>query len=86
LVFLDTNPVIYLIEQPATLGSRTKARVTALLAGGERLAVSDLVRMECQVGPLKANDPVLLAQYVTFFRSPDVTVLTVSPTVCDQAA
>jgi hypothetical protein len=34
------------------------ARVTALLAGGERLAVSDLVRMEWQVGPLKVNDPL----------------------------
>ena len=86
MVFLDTNPVIYMIEQPANLGSKTKARVNALLASGERLAVSDLVRMECQVGPLKANDPVLLAQYVTFFQSSDVSVLTVSPAVCDRAA
>jgi predicted nucleic acid-binding protein len=86
MVFLDTNAVIYLIEQPAALGSKTKARVTALLASAERLAVSDLVRMECQVGPLKANDPVLLAQYITFFQSPDVSVLTVSPAVCDRAA
>jgi uncharacterized protein len=60
--------------------------VTVLLASGERLAVSDLVRMECQVGPLKANDPVLLAQYVTFFQSPDVSVLAISPAVCDRAA
>ena len=42
--------------------------MTALLASGERLAVSDLVRMECQVGPLKANDAVLLGKYVTFFQ------------------
>jgi hypothetical protein len=31
------------------------------LASGEQLTVSDLVRMECQVGPLKANDPAQLA-------------------------
>jgi uncharacterized protein len=86
MVFLDANAVIYLIEQPATLGPQTKARVNNLLAIGERLVVSDLVRMECQVGPLKANDQVLLAQYVTFFQSPDVSVLTVSPAVCDRAA
>jgi uncharacterized protein len=86
VVFLDANPVIYLIEQPPTLGSKATARVTALLASGERLAVSDLVRMECQVGPLKANDPSLLARYVTFFKSPDVSVLPVSPAVCDRAA
>jgi hypothetical protein len=50
MVFLDANPVIYLIEQPVAFGSKTTARVTALLASGRRLAVSDLVRMECQVG------------------------------------
>ena len=58
MVFLDTNTVIYLIEQPATLGPKAKARVDALVATCDRLAVSDLVRMECQVGPLKASDPV----------------------------
>jgi hypothetical protein len=75
MVFLDANPVIYLIEQPASLGSKVTARVSDLLASGERLAVSDLVRMECQVGPLKANDAELLARYATFFSSPDLQVL-----------
>src|SRR5208337_1667667 len=74
MVFLDANPVIYLIEQPANLGSKVTARVSDLLASGERLAVSDLVRMECQVGPLKANDAELLARYATFFSSPDLDV------------
>jgi hypothetical protein len=45
MVFLDANPVIYLIEQPANLGSKVTARVSDLLASGERLAVSDLVRV-----------------------------------------
>jgi predicted nucleic acid-binding protein len=86
MVFLDANSVVYLIEQPPTLGTRATARVTALLASGERLAVSDLVRMECQVGPLKTNDHAMLARYTTFFNSPDVSVLPVSPAVCDRAA
>jgi uncharacterized protein len=86
IVFLDASPVIYLIEQPAVFGPRITARVTALLASGERLAVSDLVRTECQVGSLKANDAILLAQCVAFFQSPDVSVLIVSPAVCERAA
>jgi predicted nucleic acid-binding protein len=86
MVFLDANPVIYLIEQPANLGPRAKARVSQLLANGKQLAVGDLVRMECQVGPLKSNDAVLLAKYATFFASPDLDVLPVSPAVCDRAA
>jgi hypothetical protein len=32
MVFLDASPVIYLIEQPATFGPKSTARVTALLA------------------------------------------------------
>jgi len=86
MIFLDANPVIYLIENPPTYGPRITARVTILLESGERLAVSDLVRMECQVGSLKVNDPVRLAQYIAFFRSPDVSVLAVSSAVCDRAA
>ena len=40
MVFLDANPVIYLIEQPAKIGSKVTARVSDLLASGERLAVA----------------------------------------------
>ena len=86
MVFLEASPVIYLVEQPANLGPKVTARVAALLASGDCLALSDLVRMECQVGPLKANDAVLLAKYITFFSSPDLDVLPVSSAVCDRAA
>lgn len=86
MVFLDANPVIYLIEQPPDLGPRTTARVSAVVATGERLAVSDLVRMECIVGPLKSHDSVLHAKYATFFASPDVDVFGISAAVCDRAA
>lgn len=86
MVFLDTSPVIYLIEQPPLWGPKSTARIKALLVGGERLAVSDLVRMECQVGPLKRNDTLLMAKFAVFFASPDVQVLSISGAVCDRAA
>jgi uncharacterized protein len=86
MVFLDTNAVIDLIERPGIFGPTVTARITALLSIGERLAVSDLVRMECQVGSLKANRTALLARYVAFFQSPDVSVLPVASDVCDRAA
>ena len=50
VVFLDANPVIYHVEQPATWGPKTSARISAFVAAGEMLAVSDLIRMECLVG------------------------------------
>jgi uncharacterized protein len=42
--------------------------------------------MECQVGLIKANEAALLVRYGTFFSSPDLDVLPVSPAVCDRAA
>jgi predicted nucleic acid-binding protein len=86
MVFLDASPIIYLLEQPPVWGPKATARITALLAGGELLAVSDLIRMECQVGPLKAGDAVLLAKFQMFFASPDVRVLQITGLVTDRAA
>jgi len=86
MVFLDTSPVIYLIEQPTLWGQKSMARISTLLSGGEQLAVSDLVRMECQVGPLKRNDQLMLAKFAVFFASPDVQVLSITGAACDRAA
>ncbi len=86
MVFLDANPVIYLVEQTPNWGAKAAARIAAFRSAGEQLAVSDLVRMESAVGPLKANDPVRLGDFVTFFAAPYVTVLPITAGVCDRAA
>ena len=86
MVFLDSNPVIYFVEQPSPWGPAVTARIAALRAANERLAISDLVRMECLVGPLQANDLERLADFTTFFSAPDVEVLAITPVVCDRAA
>ena len=67
IVFVDTNPVIYFVEQPPNWGAKAVARIAALRAAGAQLAVSDLVRMESTVGPPKANDAASLADFATFF-------------------
>ncbi|HEX5271378.1 MAG TPA: type II toxin-antitoxin system VapC family toxin [Gemmataceae bacterium] len=86
MVFLDTAPVIYFVEAHPDWGPKAAARLTALQAAGEVLAVSDLVRMECLVKPLKAGDTALVADFGTFFTSPGVSVLPVTAAVCDRAA
>jgi predicted nucleic acid-binding protein len=86
MVFLDTAPVIYFVEQHPVWGPKAEVRLTAFQAAGEVLAVSDLVRMECLVKPLKLGDTALVADFVTFFTSPGITVLPVTAAVCDRAA
>jgi len=56
--FLDTNMVIYLIENPPLFGARAAALITGLIAAGHTFAVSDLVRLECRVLPIRAADAI----------------------------
>ena len=86
IIFLDTNPVIYYVERPPVWGPKAAARLAALKAAGDQAAVSDLVRMECRVGPLKLANAVLLNDFTTFFSSPDVQVFPVTAAACDRAS
>lgn len=65
-VYLDTAPVIYLVENVAPW----EAKVRAFLSEpGMSLCASVLTRMECRVVPLRADDQALLADYEFFFSS-----------------
>ncbi len=85
IVFLDTNIVIYLVEGPPGLGPRATTYVTALRSAGHTFAVSDLVRVECRVHPIRHANHVLLAQYDAFFAATHVQVLPLTTPVCDRA-
>ncbi len=86
LVFVDANILIYHLEANPDLGERASARLATLHAAGDQVVVSDLIRMECRVGPLKSGDAALLAGYDGFFSARDVQVVGLTRTVCDRAA
>ena len=85
-VCLDTNCVIYLVEMNPVWAPRLMARLTAARAAGDALAVSDLARSECLIGPLRTGDAETLADYQRFFSSPAVEMLPLTPAVCERAA
>jgi predicted nucleic acid-binding protein len=81
-IYLDSCIVIYLIE-----GSpQNRAAVDAVFQARPPTAtvISDLVRLECRVGPLRAGDRALLKRFEDFFES--ARILPLSPAVCDLAA
>ena len=86
IVYLNANFVIYFIEMNPVWGPKVTAHLTVLLANGDQLAISDLARLECQVGPLMTGNTVLLSKFTTFFQSPDVRVLPLTAGVYDRAA
>jgi uncharacterized protein len=85
-VFLDANIVIYFVEQIPIWGPKASARIATASTRGDDFAVSDLIRMECQVAPLASGDLALLADYAKFFGRPEVRVLPITAAVCDRAA
>jgi uncharacterized protein len=81
-IYLDSCIVIYLIE-----GSpQNRAAVDAALQTHRPTAtlISDLVRLECKVGPLRRGDRATSARFDGFFASASVVPL--GPAVYDLAA
>jgi predicted nucleic acid-binding protein len=86
IVCLDTNIVIYLIEANPAWSAKADARVAAIRAAGDRVAVCDATRLECLVRPLKAGDATTEAHYRGFFASPLVQMLPVTTATWESAA
>src|SRR5262249_38090332 len=86
MVYLDANCVIYFVENNPTWSPRIVARLTTLHAARDPVAVSDLTRAECLVGPFISGNATDLATYRAFFADPNVRVLTINAAVCERAA
>jgi predicted nucleic acid-binding protein len=52
---------------------------------GELLAVSDLTRFECRVGPTRSRDAQRLSDFDGFFLQPDVRLVPLPGAVFDRA-
>jgi predicted nucleic acid-binding protein len=81
-VDLDSCIVIYLIE--GSLQNRLAVDAALQARPPTVTVISDLVRLECKVGPLRTGDRALLQRFEDFFESASVVPL--SPAVCDFAA
>lgn len=86
MLYLDTNIVIYMVEQHPTFGPSVGVRLAAAQAAGNSLMISDLTRMECLVGPLRSGDTSLENHYRFFFTAANLRVVPITPAVCDRAA
>jgi predicted nucleic acid-binding protein len=86
IVCLDTNILIYLIEGDPSWMAKADARVAAIRAAGDTVAVCDATRLECLLKPLKAGDSATVANYRAFFASPLVRMLPVTSATWEQAA
>jgi predicted nucleic acid-binding protein len=75
MICLDTNCVIYLVEYNSYWGPKVVTRLAAAHTLGDTVAVCDLARTECLIGPLAKKDATVLAEYQRYFASPTVRML-----------
>jgi predicted nucleic acid-binding protein len=85
LIYCESNILIYWLDQVGPFHLRARNRMLALQARGDRVAISDLTRLECRVGPLKRRDAAVLVAFDNFFARPDVHKLPLTTAVFDRA-
>ena len=84
-VFLDSVIIIYYLDHSGDFQARAAARLAACHAAGDEVAVSDLVRMECRVDPIRTGDNIRLARFDGFFTRPDVLRMPITTVVFNRA-
>lgn len=85
LIYCDSVILIYWMDQIGPFHLRAHNRILALQASGDRVAVSDLTRLECRVGALRRRDAITLAAFDNFFARADVHKLPLPTAAFDRA-
>jgi predicted nucleic acid-binding protein len=81
-VYLDTAPLIYLVENVAPYNSTL---VTRLSVPDTIQVCSELTRLECRVKPIRDKEVALLAAFDSYFANIITTIVPLSRQVVDQA-
>lgn len=84
-VYSDSVILIYYFEGAPSFKARATARLGASWTAGDTLAVTDLVRLECRMLPVRLADAVRLAEYDNLFAQPNVTLVPITTAVFDRA-
>jgi predicted nucleic acid-binding protein len=85
VIYCDSVILIYYFEGDPSFKARATARLSALAATGDQIAVSDLSRLECRLKPLRVGAPATLALYDGLFARPDVRIVPITSAVFDRA-
>lgn len=85
LVYCDSVILIYFFDHIGHFNTRATNRLATMAAAKDRIAFTDLVRLEYRIAPLKGNDAVKLAIFDSFCIRPDIQFLPITRAVFDRA-
>ncbi len=81
-VYLDSAPIIYLVEAVAPYAPILETRLSA---PGTQQVCSDLTRLECRVKPLQEGKQALLAAFDRYLAEIITEIVPLSRSVIDRA-
>lgn len=81
-IYLDSAPVIYLVEGVAPFAPALIAR---LAEPGTVQLCSELARLECRVKPVRDGEAALLAAFDRYFAKVIYTIVPITRPVIDRA-
>ena len=85
-IYCDSVILIYYFDHTGSFNVRATNRLTALEAAGDRIAISDLVRLEYRIKSLFNGDKTKLSLFDDFCSQPTVEVVPITTAVFDRAA
>jgi uncharacterized protein len=85
LIYCDSVILIYFLDKMGALSLRAVNRLGKAAAAGDRIVISDLVRLECRVKPIQRGDAKQLAAFDGFFVRSDVDAAPLTAAVFDRA-
>jgi uncharacterized protein len=85
LIYCDSVIVVYFFDHIGTFNLRAKNRLAAIATAGDRIAISELVRLEYRIKPIKSADTTKLALFDAFCSQPDVQIVPITTAVFERA-
>ncbi|MCI0490003.1 MAG: PIN domain-containing protein, partial [Blastocatellia bacterium] len=80
--YLDSAPIIYLVERVQPYASAVRRKLSAQSL---TLITSELTRLECRVKPLRNNDVALLQDFDDYFANSIAEIMPLTRAVIDCA-
>jgi predicted nucleic acid-binding protein len=85
LIYCDSVILMYFFDHVGAFNVRATNRLATMAAAGDRIAISDLVRLEYRIRPLKLGDTAKLTLFDAFCSHPGVLVVPITRAVFERA-
>jgi predicted nucleic acid-binding protein len=85
LIYFDSAVLIYYLDSSGSHQLQAATRLAQLRAVRDEVVISDLVRLECRVHPLRRNDLAILGGFDSFFQLSTLRRAPLNAAVFDRA-